>query len=136
MQYWLIAAGAISVLTGLVHSIMGEMLIFRSLRAEGIVPKIAPPPLRAPHVRIPWATWHLASIFGFAFAAVLFRIGVNLDSGSPDQAGVLTAISASTFLAALLVLFATNGRHPGWAALLMIAIFTAIALVTGPNAPL
>ena len=128
MQYWLIAAGAISVLTGLAHSIMGEILIFGRLRAGGIVPKIAPPPLRKRHVRILWATWHLASIFGFAFAVVLFGIGANSVSGSPHQTGVLAAIAVSNLLAALLVLLATNGRHPGWVALLMIAIFTAIAL--------
>ncbi len=128
MQYWLIAAGAVAVLTGLVHSIMGEILIFRRLRSGGIIPKIAPPPLRERHVRILWATWHLASILEFALAAVLFCIGTNSDSGSSHQTVALAAISISNFLAALLVLFATNGRHPGWVALLIVAIFTAIAL--------
>ncbi len=128
MQYWLVAASGLSVLTGLVHSIMGEALIFRHLRQGGIVPKVAVPPLRSGHVRILWATWHLASIFGFAFAVILLRLGTISSSETSDPAGMLLAIAIANLAAGLLVLIATKGRHPGWVALLLIGIFTAMAV--------
>lgn len=127
MQSWLIAASVISVLTGFVHSLLGELLIFRHLRGGGLIPATAVPPLRERHVRILWATWHLASIFGFAFAAVLFRLGVKSDVASTSISGELTAIALANLAAGLLVLGATRGRHPGWLALLSVGTIAAVA---------
>ena len=74
MQTLYLVAGVLAAVTGLVHSVLGERLIFRHLRNGGLVPTMAAPPLRERHIRILWATWHLASVFGWAFAGVLLRL--------------------------------------------------------------
>ena len=125
MQTALTAAAALSVLTGLVHSLLGERLIFRHLRQGTLVPQLSAPPLSARNIRILWATWHLASIFGFAFAAVLFGLA-NSPETAPREL-VLWAIVAANAGGAILVLAATRGRHPGWVALGAVAVLTWLA---------
>lgn len=119
MQTMLIAAGALALVTGLVHSVMGEILIFRHLRRGGLVPSMAAPPLRERHVRILWATWHLATVFGCAFAGVFLRLAV-----APNDSPLALIVSAAVFAnlaGSLLVLIGTKGRHPGWIALSVVA---------------
>ena len=119
-------AAAIAVLTGIAHSVLGEVLIFRQLRQGTLVPAGEAPPLRPRHIRILWATWHLASVFGWAFAVVLARLAVT-----PDAA-LRTLIVEAAVVAyaggALLVLIGTRGRHPGWLALAAVAALTWVAV--------
>lgn len=122
MQSMFIAAGAVALITGLVHSLLGEVLIFRHLRRGGLVPTMAAPPLRARNIRIIWATWHLASVFGWAFAGILFRLAIAPDSSA--SALLATAIVLANLAGSLLVLIATEGKHPGWIALLLVAALT------------
>jgi hypothetical protein len=119
MQTLFVAAGVLALVTGLAHSVLGEILIFRHLRRGGLVPTLAAPPLRERNIRILWATWHLATVFGWAFAGVFLRLAVVPD----DPPGALIVIAAvSAYLAgSLLVLVGTKGRHPGWIALLVVA---------------
>lgn len=119
MQTMLLAAGAIGLLTGLAHSMLGERLIFRHLRASGIVPSLGAAPLRERHVRILWATWHLATVFGCASAAVLLLAAQGVNDA--QDALVVRAIALAHLGGSLLVLVATRGRHPGWIALLAVA---------------
>jgi len=126
MQNLLVAAGVIACLTAIVHSVMGELLIFRHLRRSGVVPSMAAPPLQARNIRILWATWHLASVFGVAFALVLLQLA-PADRESAVYALVVQAIVLANFGGALLVLVATRARHPGWIALLLVAVLTAVA---------
>ena len=122
MQSMFIAAAAVALITGLVHSLLGEVLIFRHLRRGGLVPTMAAPPLRARNIRIIWATWHLASVFGWAFAGILFRLAIAPDSSA--SALLATAIVLANLAGSLLVLIATEGKHPGWIALLLVAALT------------
>jgi drug/metabolite transporter (DMT)-like permease len=119
-----LVAGVLAVVTGIVHSLLGERLIFQPLRAGGIVPTLHAPPLRKRHVRILWATWHLASVFGWAFAGVLIRLAFP---PVPLAAVVEAAIVSAYLGGALLVLWATRGRHPGWIALLAVALLAWLA---------
>lgn len=64
IQPYLATAAGLAVLIGIVHSFLGERLIFRKLRDGSFVPDREAPPLSARNVRILWATWHLASVFG------------------------------------------------------------------------
>ncbi|WP_374673857.1 hypothetical protein [Ideonella sp.] len=119
-----LAAAVIAVLTGVVHSVLGEWLIFRHLRDGGLVPRRGAPPLRERHVRILWATWHLATVFGWAFARVLLRMGM----GQPLSVRLVSGAMVSAYLGgAVLVLVGTRGRHPGWVALGAVAALTAAA---------
>lgn len=119
MQTMLIAAGVLGLVTGLVHSVLGEILIFRHLRRGGLVPAMEAPPLRERHVRILWATWHLATVFGWAFAGVILQLAVAPDDG--PAALIMSAAVFANLAGALLVLVGTKGRHPGWIALLVAA---------------
>lgn len=119
MQTALLIAAGLAVLTGIVHSVMGELLIFRHLRNGTIVPDQGAPPLRSRNVCIIWATWHLASVFGWAFAAVLGRLAMD------PQASLVSFVAGAAVAAyaggAVLVLVGTRGRHPGWVALAVVA---------------
>jgi peptidoglycan/LPS O-acetylase OafA/YrhL len=121
MQTLLFWAGLVMALTALVHSVVGEFLIFRQLRSSGIVPTQGGPLLRERHVRILWASWHLVSILGWAIAAILLAVALAPGQPLPNAWLVKVAIAASLAGSAL-VLFATRGRHPGWFSLLVAAI--------------
>ena len=126
MQTALNAAAVLAVLTGLTHSALGEWLIFRHLRQGTLVPQLGAPPLRARNVRILWATWHLASVFGWAFAALLFSLANSPEA--PLRQRVLQAAVAANAGGAILVLVGTRGRHPGWVALGAVAVCAWVAL--------
>ena len=120
MQSMFLAAGVIALITGVIHSVMGEILIFRQLRKSGLVPTMAAPPLRERNIRILWATWHLASVFGWAFAGILIRLSIA-PHDSP-RGLIVSAIVFANLAGSLLVLIGTKGRHPGWVALLVVAV--------------
>ncbi len=122
MHTMLIAAGVIALITGILHSVLGEMLIFRHLRSGGLVPTIAAPPLHERNIRIIWATWHLASVFGWAFAGILLSLAIA-PTDSP-RALIVNAVVFAHLAGALLVLIGTKGRHPGWIAILLVAALT------------
>jgi hypothetical protein len=121
LNIYFVIAATLAVLVGVIHSILGEVLIFNKLRAGGLIPALSPHPLQARNIRIIWATWHLASVFGFASAAILFSLA---DREPPQSATTINALIIAFGLSGLLVLIATNGRHPGWFGLFAVAIFT------------
>ena len=82
MATYALVAGLLALAVGAAHSLLGELLIFRHLRRGGLVPVLEAPPLRERHIRILWATWHLATVFGWAIAAVLLRLAVPMSHTS------------------------------------------------------
>ena len=103
----LIAAGILCILLGLVHSFMGEALIFRrgevtSNRFRGII----------------WATWHLATLLAFGLAAILILTPREI---LPMMGRPLCVIAACLAMSGVIVLGATKGRHPGWVVLCVIS---------------
>jgi hypothetical protein len=123
MQPLLATAAVLAVLTGVAHSLLGERLIFRHVRASTWVPALPAAPLQPRHIRILWATWHLASVLAWALAGLLWRLAQSPAATLSSE--VILAFTAGGFLAgSLLVLVATRGRHPGWIALLATAILS------------
>ena len=94
-------------------------MILRKLRTAGLIPNHPAPPLQSRNVRIHWATWHLASVFGFGFAALLFLLARGDLAPHPSVINALVLVFA---VGAGLVLVATRGRHPGWIGLLAVAV--------------
>lgn len=130
MQPLLATAAVIAVVTGIVHSVMGERLIFRHLRQSSLVPSLPAPPLQGRNVRILWATWHLASVFGWVFAGLLWQLAIN--PGVALSARSVLCAAALGFLAgALLVCVGTRGRHPGWIALGAVGVLSWGAIGAG-----
>lgn len=121
-----VIAGILALLTGAVHSILGEHLIFRRMRKSGLVPTAGEPLLRERHVRILWASWHVVTVFGWALGAILLRMSVR-STDPAFHAFVQNTIAIAMFASSLLVLVGTRGKHPGWVGLLCVAVLAWLA---------
>jgi hypothetical protein len=73
MNAYFVAAAVLPFAVGGAHSVLGEVVIFRRLRAGGLVPTQGGALLRERHVRILWASWHVLTVLGWALAVLLLR---------------------------------------------------------------
>jgi len=120
MNPWLVAAAALVFLIGLVHSVLGERMVFHHLRKGGLVPSGGQPGLREFQTRILWASWHVVTALAWALAVVLLWLAqpaVRAASGGVVEAAIAAALAVSGGL----VLLSNRGRHPAWIALLAAA---------------
>ena len=131
MNIYFLIAGILSIILGFAHSMLGEYLIFQKKREKGkIIPSKRSEGLRERHLRIIWATWHLASAFGWCIGAILIKIALEqseLNAGFVDF--LIQSIICAMFTGGLLVLIGTKGKHPGWIVLLIITIVLIIGMV-------
>ncbi len=124
-----LAAALLLVLIGLVHSLLGEKLIFRRMRQGGFIPTQGGSALREPHVRILWATWHVVSVLGFGMAALLAWLAQAAQA--PLAQGLIAQVLAASLAASgALVLLGTKGKHPGWIGLLLAAGLVAAGMMS------
>ncbi len=123
----LLIAGCLSMLLGIAHSILGEVLIFKKLRNNEIILTNGGDLLAARQVRILWASWHLVTIFGWALAGILFWLSFAENDNVELISGVVDLVSIAMFCGALLVLVGTKGKHPGWFVLTIIAVLSWLA---------
>lgn len=121
MNTWLAVATVLAVLTGLVHSVFGEILIFRRLPRDS-----SGQPLQWRPLGVLWATWHIATVLGWALAAVLWQLALATEPSALREF-TLNAVAAAYGVSGLLVLIGTRGRHPGWAALGAVAVLILLA---------
>lgn len=126
MNWYYVAAGCLAIVLGLVHSVLGEVLIFRQLGAGGPVSSTGAPVLGRRHVRILRVTWHVATFLAWGFGANLLRVS---RPATPDAyLAFFESVTSVSFLAcSMLTLFGTRGKHPGWVVLLTIAILMWVA---------
>lgn len=123
MNYFFIAAGALAFIVGLVHSVLGERLVFRRLRDDkALVTTVGGSLLHEAHVRILWATWHATTVLGWCVAAIL--VWLALPAAGPAPLALTAAIVAAMSASAALVLVGTRGKHPGWVGLSGVALLT------------
>lgn len=120
MNILLVAAAVLAFATGLAHTVIGEVLIFRRLRRGTVVPTFGGDVLRERHVRILWASWHVLTLLGWCMAAMLVELATWPASDITRM--VARLISTGMFSGALLVLIGTRGRHPGWLAMSLVAL--------------
>jgi len=127
MNSYLALAAGVAFLTGIVHSIFGELLIFKKIRQKNRSAEPQNPGLPKVYQGIIWASWHIVSVFGWGLGAVLLWL-----SFSPENSKFIEfveyTIAISMFMASMLVLLGTRGKHPGWVALLAISLLVAIDL--------
>lgn len=128
MNTYFYIAGLLCILLGIAHSIFGELLIFRNKRNNGhIIPSRGSIELRESHLRIIWATWHLASVFGFCLGTMLILLATIEQELDQELLKLVTyPITNAVWLGALLVLVGTKARHPGWIVLLIIGILLVL----------
>ena len=119
------AAAIVLACVGVGHSVLGETMIFRHVRRAGVLPTDAAPPLRGRHVRILWASWHIASVFGWALAAIVYRLATA--PTMPIDGFAVRACAIAALASAALVLIATRGRHPGWVGLGLAGLLALLA---------
>ena len=119
IELLLCIAGVLAIIVGLVHSVLGEVLIFKRLRNGTVVPAVAPEPLLEKHVRILWATWHIASIFGWALGILLINVSMEGELGAMQ---FIQYTALAMFCSGVLVLIATRAKHPGWVGLCAVAV--------------
>ena len=125
MEYYFATAGIFAFIVGLVHTVLGEILIFNKMRKGTIIPTHGEPLLKERNVRILWASWHIVTIFGWAFGAVLIKLSIS-NTILSSQAFIINTIIISMLVSALLVFVGTKAKHPGWVGLLAIALFTLL----------
>lgn len=127
MNAYLTTAAGLAILIGVVHSVLGERLVFSRLRQGSLVPTQGGTLLREGHVRILWATWHIVTLLGWALAAALLLLAAE-PSLSPLHIALLQVIALTMAASGLLVLVGTKARHPGWIGLLGAAVLTWLGL--------
>src|ERR1044072_7763259 len=125
MNWYFVVAAVLAFAIGLVHSWLGERLLFRRMRSVGFVPTEGGKVLREPYVRILWATWHVVTAMGWGVAVTLFWLALPSSKHLTDSF-ITKAISISMLASSILVFVGTKGKHLGWVGLLAVAILTAV----------
>ncbi len=119
MNPFLIAAACLTVILGLIHSILGERL-FTRWRQGGVVASDSSSLLLEEHSHILRATWHASSVLGWCVAAILLQLAFHPSLGI--YGGVIArTVAIFMLLGAVLVFLCTKGRHLGWLGLSGIA---------------
>ena len=121
MNTYFLAAAALTLAVGFIHSVLGEILIFRRMRKSGWVPTDGGSILQERHVRILWASWHVVTALGCVIAATLYWLA-SPQSGTASREFLPLGISVGMLGSSALVLIGTKGKHPGWVGLLGVAV--------------
>lgn len=127
MNTYLASAALLAFVVGLVHSVLGEVMIFSRMRQGLVVPTNGGSLLLRPHVRILWASWHVLTIFGWSLAAVLLLLAIEPSIGNL-RASLLQVVGVAVLLGSVVVCYATRARHPGWLGLLGVAVLVWLGL--------
>jgi hypothetical protein len=127
MNVYFLFAGVLAFVVGLVHSVLGERWVFERMRKAGVVPTQGGTVLREPHVRILWASWHVVTLIGWCLAALLVWLALQPAAAQRYQF-VSGAIAVAMLASAVLVFFATSGKHIGWVGLLAVATLTLVGI--------
>ncbi|MEW6991001.1 hypothetical protein AADZ91_09965 [Colwelliaceae bacterium 6441] len=124
----LLIAGILTILLGVIHTLLGEFLIFQKLRDGTLVPTGSHSELKERHVRIIWATWHFITILAFSIGAILCQLSTDDIVITENVRFIILSIAVSMLSGSLLILFATKGRHPAWIVLIIIAALSWMSL--------
>ena len=119
MNPYLLSAAGLSVVGGVLHSALGERLIFSKLSNASLPAVLGSSEFVLRVLRL---FWHLVSVAWWGFSALLALLA-SMPSGADHQRLVWAV--AITFLASAIVSAAVSrGKHFSWAVLLLIAGLT------------
>ena len=116
MNLTLLVAAALVVVVCAIHSVLGERVLLIPLSKRDDLPQFlgdrdyAKKTLRF--------VWHVTSVFGLGFAAMLVALAAP---GPPDSRTLLRIIAVTVGVSGLVALVVSRGRHPSWIAFLLIA---------------
>ena len=128
MNLYYLIAGILSILLGAIHTVVGEKLVFQSKKEQGqFIPSKENGEWKESHVRIIWASWHMATAFAWALAAIILFVAFNTEK-LPDKwiAFLVLGTAISMLIGSALVLLGTKRKHPGWIVLLLIGLLLLI----------
>jgi hypothetical protein len=122
---YLLASAILLIILALAHSLFGEIGMINPLvKSKGV------PAFRG-SVRFTKDTmrfaWHITSILGLGFAAVILYYG-TLDQLDDDERRVLEIFTITFAISFVVSLIGSRGKHPAWIAFLLIAIFTWLGM--------
>lgn len=126
MNTYFLLAACLTFILGVIHSVLGEILIFRHLRKAAPVPSGDRSVLKERHIRSLWSSWHLVTLFGWSLATILLWLSWPA-SADGSLAFIKDAMTLTFLLAAVFWLYGTRGRHPAWIAFLVIAALAWLA---------
>ena len=127
MNLYFLSAAIVVFAIGLAHSVLGELLVFRRMRIDGLIPTNGGQLLREPHVRILWSSWHLVTVLGWCVAAVLIWLA-SPSNVHLSRSALSYTVAATLLGSSALVLIGTLARHPGWAGLLVAAVLVMVGI--------
>ncbi|MEM7278349.1 MAG: hypothetical protein AAF385_09500 [Pseudomonadota bacterium] len=116
----LIAAAALVVFIGLVHSILGERFILLRLFRQPLPPLFGSDDFTKKTLRF---AWHITTLAWFGLAAII----VHISEASADRAVILTIIGLTFGASALVALLASRGKHYSWLVFGVIAVLCFLA---------
>lgn len=118
MNPLLVAAAALAVAIGTIHSALGERYIIRRLLRRDDLPELfGDDSFTRSTLRF---AWHLTTVAWFGLAAVLVVLS-GAFVGVRTSEGVVFAVAQTFIVSTILALILTRGRHLSW------IVFTAIS---------
>ena len=125
MNWFLFSASIITFVVGLIHTVLGEVIVFRKMRRHGFIPTDGGSLLSESDVRILWSTWHALTAFGWGMALLLLWLARHSSHDSTYPL-LINIVATSMLVGSALVFIGTKGRHPGWVGLLIVALLSWI----------
>ncbi len=119
MNVYLVAAAALAAIGGLLHSVLGERLVFSKLTVASL------PQLLGSTVftfRVLRLFWHMVSVAWWGFALLMVLMAATPVDG--DNQRLIWAMTLIFLASAVLACLLSRGRHFSWGVLLIIAVLT------------
>ncbi len=116
----LLAAAALAVLIGAVHSVLGEKYILMRLFRRPLPPLFGNDDFTRRTLRF---AWHITTVAWWGFAVIL----CSLASHSLSQHRVLVIIGGTFAVTATIAFAGSRGRHLSWIVFSTIAVLCFIA---------
>jgi len=129
MSNFLGVAGVLMILLGLVHSVLGEMLIFRHVRRGKAQHAGAIDLLPQRRWDALWSSWHLVTLLGVGLGSSLL-LSASVPATTPRP--YLSAIAVTFSAASVFWVLGTRGKHPAWIVFAVIAAVMIYPLLANP----
>lgn len=123
MNMYFAFASALTVLIGLVHSILGEKFIINPLQRLGNLPKIFGSDQLTKHT-LRFA-WHLTTVAWFGLASLMFLLSLRHELTICSTVIVLSVTFAASFLVSLI---GSRAKHFSWLFFLAITVLLLLGL--------
>ena len=123
MNLYLLASAVLMVGLAVVHSVLGEIKIFRHIKDPDELPHLKGFPLIRKNDYAAKLTirmvWHLITVMALALTAILFHLSL-LPSLTGSEVCIVKIIGASMFASFIVSLIISKGSHVAWIAFLLI----------------